>query len=225
MSRHHVTPSWSLHHLYTTTATTTQTTVTAPAATTQTTVTGLKERTATAATRPKPGSATVPKAQEEQYSGQGNRQTHFEPVLNLLGPRLGWKDLIEFLYQETPKVLKQVKKFMQFLQEKLPHMLNLLGVCIYTSSEREKRHIQLWSAWKRPICIGRHAFGDQYRATDTVSKAPGKLKMVFAYQKKWPLYLSTKNTILKKYDGRFKDIFQEVYEVKWKSKFEAKGIW
>ncbi|KAJ8615423.1 hypothetical protein MRB53_034795 [Persea americana] len=49
--------------------------------------------------------------------------------------------------------------------------------------------------------------------------------MNIAYQKKWPLYLSTKNTILKKYDGRFKDIFQEVYEAKWKSKFEATGIW
>ncbi|XXG67559.1 hypothetical protein AAC387_Pa06g0880 [Persea americana] len=46
-----------------------------------------------------------------------------------------------------------------------------------------------------------------------------------AYQKKWPFYLSTKNTILKKYDGRFKDIFQEVYEAKWKYKFEATGIW
>ncbi|KAL6558415.1 hypothetical protein OROMI_018765 [Orobanche minor] len=104
--------------------------------------------------------------------------------------------------------------------------------------------------WTKPICVGRHAFGDQYRATDTVIKGAGKLKLqlpegaaestefeVFnftgaggvalsmyntvasirafaeasmntAYQKKWPLYLSTKNTILKKYDGRFKDIFQ-----------------
>ncbi|KAF3335098.1 seed maturation protein PM41 [Carex littledalei] len=118
----------------------------------------------------------------------------------------------------------------------------------------------------QPICIGRHAFGDQYRATDAVIKGPGKLKLVFegkeqqidlevfnftraggvaismyntdmpihafaassmatTYEKKWPLYLSTKNTILKKYDGRFKDIFQEVYEAEWKSKFEAAGIW
>ncbi|KAK6153083.1 hypothetical protein DH2020_012722 [Rehmannia glutinosa] len=108
--------------------------------------------------------------------------------------------------------------------------------------------------WKKPICIGRHAFGDQYRATDALIEGPGKLKMIFvpengdepleldvydfkgpgvalamynvdqsirafaessmamAFGKKWPLYLSTKNTILKKYDGRFKDIFQEVYE-------------
>lgn len=121
--------------------------------------------------------------------------------------------------------------------------------------------------WKKPICIGRHAFGDQYRATDMLIKGPGKLKMVFvpedgempvelsvydfkgpgialamynidesirafaessmsmAYKKKWPLYLSTKNTILKKYDGRFKDIFQEVYEEKWKAKFEEHSLW
>ncbi|XP_058087321.1 isocitrate dehydrogenase [NADP], chloroplastic/mitochondrial isoform X2 [Magnolia sinica] len=123
------------------------------------------------------------------------------------------------------------------------------------------------SGWKKPICIGRHAFGDQYRATDMVIGRPGKLKMVFvpaegetpveldvydfkgpgialamynvdesirafaessmsmAYGKRWPLYLSTKNTILKKYDGRFKDIFQEVYEEKWKEKFEEQSIW
>ncbi|KAK6913084.1 Isopropylmalate dehydrogenase-like domain [Dillenia turbinata] len=120
--------------------------------------------------------------------------------------------------------------------------------------------------WEKPICIGRHAFGDQYRATDTIVKGPGKLKMVFvpedggaieldvydfkgpgvalsmynvdesirafaessmsmAFSKKWPLYLSTKNTILKKYDGRFKDIFQEVYEEKWKQKFGEHSIW
>ncbi|XVE84001.1 hypothetical protein DITRI_Ditri16bG0133800 [Diplodiscus trichospermus] len=121
--------------------------------------------------------------------------------------------------------------------------------------------------WKKPICIGRHAFGDQYRATDMVITGPGKLKMVFvpeggdkpveldvynfkgpgvalamynvdesirafaessmllAFSKKWPLYLSTKNTILKKYDGRFKDIFQEVYEQNWKDKFDEHSIW
>ncbi|XP_059450534.1 isocitrate dehydrogenase [NADP], chloroplastic/mitochondrial-like [Corylus avellana] len=123
------------------------------------------------------------------------------------------------------------------------------------------------TGWKKPICIGRHAFGDQYRATDAVIEGPGKLKMVFvpedgntpveldvfdfkgpgialamynvdesirvfaessmsmAFAKKWPLYLSTKNTILKKYDGRFKDIFQEVYEEKWKQMFEENSIW
>ncbi|CAJ1946687.1 unnamed protein product [Sphenostylis stenocarpa] len=121
--------------------------------------------------------------------------------------------------------------------------------------------------WKKPICIGRHAFGDQYRANDAIITGPGKLKLVFvpengdataeldvydfkgpgvalamynvdesirafaessmalAFAKKWPLYLSTKNTILKKYDGRFKDIFQEVYEERWKLKFEEHSIW
>ncbi|GJN27088.1 hypothetical protein PR202_gb15077 [Eleusine coracana subsp. coracana] len=125
---------------------------------------------------------------------------------------------------------------------------------------------RILSGWKHPICIGRHAFGDQYRATDMIVDGPGKLKMVFvpdgaepveldvydfkgpgvalsmynvdesirafaessmamAFSKKWPLYLSTKNTILKTYDGRFKDIFQEVYEEKWKGKFEENSIW
>ena len=119
--------------------------------------------------------------------------------------------------------------------------------------------------WTAPICIGRHAFGDQYRATDFVTKGKGKLTIKFegedgkviehevfnfkgdgvalamynteesirgfaqacfntALQKGWPLYLSTKNTILKKYDGRFKDIFEEVYKNEFKAKFDAKGI-
>ncbi|KAM5575281.1 hypothetical protein ABKV19_014299 [Rosa sericea] len=125
---------------------------------------------------------------------------------------------------------------------------------------------RLVPGWTKPICIGRHAFGDQYRATDAIIKGPGKLNVreilpdgsnekqefeVFNFTgaggvalsmyntdesirsfadasmntKKWPLYLSTKNTILKKYDGRFKDIFQEVYETHWRSRFEAEGIW
>ncbi len=120
--------------------------------------------------------------------------------------------------------------------------------------------------WTAPICIGRHAFGDQYRATDFVTKGKGKLTITFtpegdgetqsfevynfkgdgvalamyntdesirgfahscfntALQKGWPLYLSTKNTILKKYDGRFKDIFEEIYQADYKSKFEAANI-
>jgi isocitrate dehydrogenase len=119
--------------------------------------------------------------------------------------------------------------------------------------------------WTAPICIGRHAFGDQYRATDFVTKGKGKLSIRFegengeviehevfnfkgdgvalamyntdesirgfahscfnlALTKGWPLYLSTKNTILKKYDGRFKDIFEEIYQSEFKAKFEAKGI-
>ena len=119
--------------------------------------------------------------------------------------------------------------------------------------------------WTAPICIGRHAFGDQYRATDFVTKGKGKLTIKFegedgtkqefevfnfkgdgvalamyntdesiygfaracfnqALAKKWPLYLSTKNTILKKYDGRFKDIFEEIYQNEFKAKYADAGI-
>ena len=120
--------------------------------------------------------------------------------------------------------------------------------------------------WTAPICIGRHAFGDQYRATDFVTKGKGKLTITFtpedggevqsfnvfdfqsdgialamyntdesirgfahacfnqALMKGWPLYLSTKNTILKKYDGRFKDIFQEIFEQDYTAKFKDAGI-
>jgi isocitrate dehydrogenase len=120
--------------------------------------------------------------------------------------------------------------------------------------------------WTAPIIVGRHAFGDQYRATDTVIKGKGKLTMTFvpegggeaqswevynfkgdgvalamynteesirgfahacfnvALNKKWPLYLSTKNTILKKYDGRFKDIFEEIYQADYVAKFKEAGI-
>jgi isocitrate dehydrogenase len=56
-------------------------------------------------------------------------------------------------------------------------------------------------------------------------RAFAEASMTMAYEKKWPLYLSTKNTILKKYDGRFKDIFEEVYEAELKAKFEAAKIW
>ncbi|XP_050232768.1 isocitrate dehydrogenase [NADP]-like [Mercurialis annua] len=143
---------------------------------------------------------------------------------------------------------------------------NILNGTVFREPIVCKNIPRLVPGWTKPICIGRHAFGDQYRATDAIIPGPGKLKLVFdghgekidievfnfssgggvalamyntdesirafaeasmntAYQKKWPLYLSTKNTILKKYDGRFKDIFQEVYESLWKSKFEAAGIW
>ena len=125
---------------------------------------------------------------------------------------------------------------------------------------------RLVTTWNKPIVIGRHAFGDQYRATDTTIQGKGKLTMTFtpedggepkswevynfqgdgvalsmyntdesiagfarscfnlALQKKWPLYLSTKNTILKKYDGRFKDIFQDLFEAEFKAQFEVAGI-
>lgn len=119
--------------------------------------------------------------------------------------------------------------------------------------------------WTSPIIVGRHAFGDQYKATDFVVPGKGKLSIKFegengeiiehevfkfkgagvalamynvdesisgfarscfnlALQKNWPLFLSTKNTILKKYDGRFKDIFAEIFEKEFKEKFAAKKI-
>ncbi|KAG0553865.1 hypothetical protein M758_12G047700 [Ceratodon purpureus] len=146
---------------------------------------------------------------------------------------------------------------------------NVLNGTVFREPILCKNIPRLVPGWTKPICIGRHAFGDQYKATDAVFKGPGKLKMVFepdnggkpeeldvyhydgaggvalsmfntdesirgfakasftmAMQKKWPLYLSTKNTILKKYDGRFKDIFQEVYENEgWEAKFKDAGIW
>ncbi|XP_021681894.2 isocitrate dehydrogenase [NADP] isoform X2 [Hevea brasiliensis] len=122
---------------------------------------------------------------------------------------------------------------------------NILNGTVFREPIICKNILRLVSGWTKPICIGRHAFGDQYRATDTIVQGSGKLKLVFvpdgcgektefevfkftgaggvalsmyntdesirafaeasmntAYQKKWPLYLSTKNTILKKYDGR-----------------------
>ncbi|PHU09048.1 Isocitrate dehydrogenase [NADP] [Capsicum chinense] len=144
---------------------------------------------------------------------------------------------------------------------------NILNGTVFREPILCKNIPRLVPGWSKPICIGKHAFGDQYQATDTVIQGAGKLKSVFvpkgmdqkiefevcnftgsggvalsmyntdesicsfaeasmnmAYQKKWPLYLSTKNTILKKYDKRFKDIFQEVYESNWKLKFEEAGI-
>ncbi|KAB2011617.1 hypothetical protein ES319_D09G032200v1 [Gossypium barbadense] len=128
---------------------------------------------------------------------------------------------------------------------------NILNGTVFREPILCKNVPRIVPGWKKPICIGRHAFGDQYRATDTIITGPGKLKMVFVPEggdkpveldvynfkgpgialsmynvdEKWPLYLSTKNTILKKYDGRFKDIFQDVYEKNWKDKFEAHSIW
>lgn len=143
---------------------------------------------------------------------------------------------------------------------------NILDGTVFREPIVCKNVPRLVSNWTAPIIVGRHAFGDQYRATDVVIKGKGKLTMTFtpedgsapvtheiynykgngvamgmynteesirgfahscfnvALNKKWPLYLSTKNTILKKYDGFFKDIFEEIYQADYKAKFEAAGI-
>jgi len=142
---------------------------------------------------------------------------------------------------------------------------NILDGTVFREPIVCKNVPRLVTNWTAPIIVGRHAFGDQYRATDFVVPGKGRLTMKFegedgkviehevfkftgpgvamgmynledsirgfahscfnvALTKKWPLYLSTKNTILKKYDGRFKDIFEEIYQAEFKSKFEAAGI-
>jgi len=144
---------------------------------------------------------------------------------------------------------------------------NILDGTVFREPIVTKNVPRLVPNWTAPICIGRHAFGDQYRATDFITKGKGKLTITytpedgsapqnfevfnfkgdgvalamyntdesirgFAYScfnqallKKWPMFLSTKNTILKKYDGRFKDIFQEIYEKEFKARFETIGIY
>jgi len=145
---------------------------------------------------------------------------------------------------------------------------NIIGGVVFREPIICKNIPLLVPGWKKPICIGRHAFGDQYRATDYVTPTGGKFEIVFtpndgspaevmevfdfgektgvlmgmyntdesirafadssfkmALSKGWPLYMSTKNTILKRYDGRFKDIFEEIYQAEYKSQFEAAGIW
>jgi isocitrate dehydrogenase len=142
---------------------------------------------------------------------------------------------------------------------------NILDGTVFREPIVCKNVPRLVSNWTTPIIVGRHAFGDQYKATDFIIPGKGKLTIKFegedgkviehdvyrfngpgiamgmynidesirgfayscfntALAKGWPLYLSTKNTILKKYDGRFKDIFEEIYQAEFKSKFEAKKI-
>jgi isocitrate dehydrogenase len=143
---------------------------------------------------------------------------------------------------------------------------NILGGVIFREPIICKNVPRLVPGWTKPIVIGRHAYGDQYRATDMIVPGPGKLtlkweakeggqvkeldvfdfpeagvalsmynlegsirdfaraSMNYALMRGYPLYLSTKNTILKIYDGRFKDIFDEVYEAEFKDEFEAAGI-
>lgn len=146
---------------------------------------------------------------------------------------------------------------------------NQLGGTVFREPIVIPRIPRLVPGWKKPIVIGRHAFGDQYRAKDQVFSGPGKLEMVFtpkggepqkievfeftdqhnggvgltmyntaesiagfahasfkhALSLSYPMYMTTKNTILKKYDGQFKDIFQEIYEKEYRKEFESKGLW
>ena len=142
---------------------------------------------------------------------------------------------------------------------------NILGGVVFREPIVIDNVPRLVPGWTDPIVVGRHAFGDQYRATDTLIPGPGKLRLVYegedgtkldlevfefessgiamamynlddsirafarasmnyGLDRKWPVYLSTKNTIMKAYDGRFKDLFQEVYENEFADKFEAAGI-
>ena len=142
---------------------------------------------------------------------------------------------------------------------------NILGGVVFREPIVIQNVPRLVPGWTDPIVIGRHAFGDQYRATDFLVPGPGKLRLVFegddgevidrevfqfpgsgvamsmynldqsiidfarasmnfALDRKWPLYLSTKNTIIKAYDGRFKDLFQEVFDREFKDQFAEAGI-
>ncbi|MBW8910328.1 MAG: NADP-dependent isocitrate dehydrogenase, partial [Sphingomonas sp.] len=142
---------------------------------------------------------------------------------------------------------------------------NILGGVVFREPIVIKNVPRLVPGWTDPIVVGRHAFGDQYRATDFRVPGPGKLRMIwegengekiehevfdypsagvamgmynlddsirdfarasmnYALDRGWPLYLSTKNTILKAYDGRFKDLFQEVFDAEFAAKFKARNI-
>ncbi|CAD1478247.1 unnamed protein product [Heterotrigona itama] len=143
---------------------------------------------------------------------------------------------------------------------------NILGGTVFREPILCKNIPRLVQTWTKPIIIGRHAHGDQYKAVDFVVPGPGKLEITwtgdngekiqhtvhsfkgpgiaqaqyntdesisafahssfqYALSREYPLYLSTKNTILKQYDGRFKNIFQEIYDKEYKNKFEARKIW
>ncbi len=162
----------------------------------------------------------------------------------------------------------RVKEFNLVQMYKSPNgtIRNILGGTVFREPIIINNIPRLVPGWKKPIVIGRHAFGDQYRATDFVTKGRGKLTITFtpedggdvqqyevyqfredgvalamyntddsirgfahscfnmALQKGWPLYLSTKNTILKQYDGRFKDIFEEIFEADYQALFADAGI-
>jgi len=164
---------------------------------------------------------------------------------------------------------KRVEEFKLKKMWKSPNgtIRNILGGTVFREAIICQNIPRLVTGWTSPIIIGRHAHGDQYRATDFLVPGAGQLEIKwvaadgsetivhtvnefkgagvamamyntdasirdfahssfqYALQRSYPLYLSTKNTILKKYDGRFKDIFQEIYEKEYKAAFEEKKIW
>ncbi|XP_022088505.1 isocitrate dehydrogenase [NADP], mitochondrial-like [Acanthaster planci] len=164
---------------------------------------------------------------------------------------------------------ERVKEFNLKKMWKSPNgtIRNIIGGTVFREPILCQTIPRLVPGWTAPIVIGRHAFGDQYRATDFVTDEPGTFDLVFtpegggekrvfpvykfsgggcglgmynndesiegfahscfqyALSKKFPLYLSTKNTILKKYDGRFKDIFEDIYLKNYINQFEDQGIW
>ncbi|KAK7602521.1 hypothetical protein V9T40_008110 [Parthenolecanium corni] len=98
---------------------------------------------------------------------------------------------------------------------------NILGGTVFREPIICQTIPKIVPGWKEPIVVGRHSYGDQYKATEYVIEKPGKM----ALTKKWPLFLSTKNTILKKYDGKFKDMFQEIYEKNYQTEFKENKIY
>ncbi|KTG41468.1 hypothetical protein cypCar_00002312 [Cyprinus carpio] len=116
---------------------------------------------------------------------------------------------------------------------------NILGGTVFREAIICKNIPRLVPGWIKPIIIGRHAHGDQQSFynigtggvalgmynTDNSIRDFAHSSLQMGLNKGWPVYLSTKNTILKKYDGRFKDIFQEIYDKEYKAQYEAKGIW
>lgn len=141
---------------------------------------------------------------------------------------------------------------------------NILGGVVFREPIVINNIPRLVPGWTKPVVVGRHAFGDQYRATDFLVPGKGKLTLKwegengdvieeevydfpssgitmamynldqsirdfarasfnYGLQRRWPVYMSTKNTIMKRYDGRFKDIFQEIFDTEFKSKFEEFG--
>jgi isocitrate dehydrogenase len=163
---------------------------------------------------------------------------------------------------------QRVKEFNLKQMWKSPNgtIRNILDGTVFREPIVMKNIPRLVPNWTAPICIGRHAFGDQYRATDFVTRGKGKLTITYtpengdapqsfevfnfkgdgvalamynteesirgfarscfntAIDKKWPLYFSSKNTILKKYDGRFKDIFEEIYNNEFKTAMDSLGL-